>query len=109
MSEIKLNPCPFCGGKARFLFEDSTWVYCEECGCEGGYYDTQEDAIEAWNIRADVPDTDVGEIMAKAIDEFVAEALKYFTEYDLKHGYPTVADCKIILHDVAEQMKGRCE
>ena len=42
----------------------------------------------------------------KAIDDFVAEAIPKFTEFDLKHGYPTIEDCKIILRDTAEQMKG---
>lgn len=41
----------------------------------------------------------------KAIDEFVEEALKQFTEFDLKDGYPTVGGCKGILKEIAEQMK----
>ena len=40
----------------------------------------------------------------KGIDDFVTEAMKKFTEFDLQHGYPTVADCKTILRDLAEQM-----
>lgn len=43
---------------------------------------------------------------ARAIDEFAEEAMKQFTDFDLKHGYPTVTDCKVILRDVAEQLKG---
>lgn len=46
------------------------------------------------------------EIRAKAIDKLVEEAMKRFTYFDLKHGYPTVTDCKVILRDVAEQLKG---
>ena len=42
----------------------------------------------------------------KAIQKFVTEAMKQFTEFDLKHGYPTVVDCKNILREVAELMKG---
>lgn len=41
-----------------------------------------------------------------AYDEFVQEAMKQFTEFDLRHGYPTIADCKVILREVAEKMKG---
>ena len=44
-----------------------------------------------------------------AYDEFAEEALKQFKEFDLKHGYPTVADCEDILRNVAEQMKGGAE
>lgn len=45
------------------------------------------------------------EIRDKAIEQFVNEAMKRFTEFDLKHGYPTAADCKIILQGIAEQMR----
>lgn len=45
------------------------------------------------------------EIRDRVIDEFVKESMKQFTEFGLKHGYPTVADCKIILREIAEQMK----
>lgn len=45
------------------------------------------------------------EILDKAIEEFINEAMKQFTEFDLKHGYPTVTDCKMILQEIAEQMK----
>lgn len=43
----------------------------------------------------------------KAIDDFEKEAMKQFTDFDLKHGYPTVTDCKIILRDIAEQLKSK--
>lgn len=45
------------------------------------------------------------EILDKAIEEFINEAMKQFTEFDLKHGYPTVTDCKMILQEIAEKMK----
>lgn len=45
------------------------------------------------------------EIRDKVIDKFVKEAMKQYTEFDLKHGYPTITDCKMILKDVAERMK----
>lgn len=46
------------------------------------------------------------EIKNNAVDDFVERAMKQFTDFDLKHGYPTVTDCKVILRDIAEQMKG---
>lgn len=60
MSEIKLLPCPFCGGEAELLHEEDysshqLWrVECEECDCcTSEYYDNpgKEHAIRAWNKR----------------------------------------------------------
>lgn len=56
MSDVKLKPCPFCGGEAsinrpsgRMLF----CVVCDDCDANGGYYFTEEDAARAWNDRAE--------------------------------------------------------
>lgn len=60
-AELKLLPCPFCGGKAElsefeatenhYLFE----VFCTECGAEmTDTYQTMVDAITAWNRRPDI-------------------------------------------------------
>lgn len=46
------------------------------------------------------------EIRAKAIEEFTEQAMKRFTELELKDSLATVTYCKIILRDVAEQLKG---
>lgn len=59
-----LLPCPFCGGEARTMKQYRWWVFCPECMCdlgfEGmdengcyGHYDTEAEAIEAWNTRAE--------------------------------------------------------
>ena len=63
MSEIKLKPCPFCGGKAETVYapnDINRWgVQCKSCGCTveveewKGVEDTKENAIKAWNRRAD--------------------------------------------------------
>ena len=69
MSEIKLLPCPFCGGKAviyhqssKYTNRDGNFVHCMECGCRTKLFecygnttktheDTKQEAIEAWNTR----------------------------------------------------------
>ena len=69
MSEIKLKPCPFCGGKAIVDSEPvplylrtkqdpdgeyapvAWWCVCEECGAESAYQKTELKAIEALNQR----------------------------------------------------------
>ena len=69
MSEIKLLPCPFCGGEAviyhqssKYTNRDGNYVHCMECGCRTKLFecygnttktheDTKQEAIEAWNTR----------------------------------------------------------
>lgn len=55
MSE--LLPCPFCGGddvRIAVCMHDS-WYYgeCESCGGRTDFYDSQAEAIAAWNTRAE--------------------------------------------------------
>lgn len=60
MSEIKLKPCPFCGGIASLRTVDITGHYFVDCDVTKGFcevmpstweYETKEEAIEAWNRR----------------------------------------------------------
>ena len=60
MPEIKLKPCPFCGGKASLNDNSScSYVHCEKCGATGESfnmskkYSSDEKAAEAWNRRVD--------------------------------------------------------
>lgn len=60
MREIKLKPCPFCGGKAEMGTEyndpfECGAIYCVDCGAKiefgcGG--ELRLKALEAWNRRA---------------------------------------------------------
>lgn len=62
MSELK--PCPFCGNEKIYICTDDETeeffgVMCTVCG--GSIYpdkETEEEAIEAWNRRANEPETD---------------------------------------------------
>lgn len=64
----QLKPCPFCGGDAELqkslggpFTEDATRVSfrvaCKDLECQGGYsnfwHTTPEDAMAAWNRRAE--------------------------------------------------------
>jgi hypothetical protein len=58
-----LKPCPFCGspdgmhidndGRPSCFPVRQWWVFCE-CGVETGRYNTEDEAINAWQSRADV-------------------------------------------------------
>lgn len=50
----KLKPCPFCGQNPEILGDgthDVLGIHCLHCDYELGYFDTAEEAAEAWNTR----------------------------------------------------------
>lgn len=54
MSE-QLDTCPFCGGEAvshrTIGFKDSYYVACLYCASTSDDYETEQEAISAWNTR----------------------------------------------------------
>ena len=63
MPEIKLKPCPFCGGIGKLetagINNNYSFVKCKECGAGSrafrisNEYCSDEKAAEAWNRRTD--------------------------------------------------------
>lgn len=52
MDKDKLLPCPFCGGKARFInFYSLYMVECETCRAATDTDHKKENAIKIWNTR----------------------------------------------------------
>ena len=56
----ELKPCPFCGGEGcvqKHVFKgyiDTFGVVCLDCCCgTRQFYETEAEAIECWNRRAD--------------------------------------------------------
>lgn len=73
MDEIKLKPCPFCGGKGVEILEaENKYLYyrymaqCQKCGANAKLGRTKEEARKAWNRRAEavhgrkIEDGDIG-------------------------------------------------
>ena len=54
--ERRLKPCPFCGGHAEIKCDVLYRGYnarCQLCGVNTRNFETKDEAIEAWNRRAE--------------------------------------------------------
>ena len=71
MSELLL--CPFCGGEAETLTAESMHggylfgIMCSDCRSRGDVYDTEAEAIAAWNSRAERITDDEWEIYQHSV------------------------------------------
>lgn len=50
-----LEPCPYCGGKAKLksALDMVNWVKCSVCSAESGNYCTEKEAVDIWNKVAE--------------------------------------------------------
>ncbi len=94
MTELK--DCPFCGREARiWIAPCNIKIACKsqvECAAQVGPYDTEEEAITAWNRR---------EELAKAKAEGRLYTLPVPIGYEVKNG-----DCPIIFSAVGMLAEG---
>ena len=55
--EVKVKPCPHCGGPAKVLYEDGREgtgiirIECQSCGISTREVETEEEAADLWNLR----------------------------------------------------------
>lgn len=80
-AELRLLPCPFCGNDGsgpvedalHLVFSEHDWreqswtVQCDKCTATMGYSDSEDEAVDGWNRRADLARP------SQAGDERVAE------------------------------------
>lgn len=52
-----------------------------------------------------LPTTTEAEIRAKAYIQFKEKAYKMFSKYNREYGYPSLAECEIVLQEVVDQLK----
>jgi Lar family restriction alleviation protein len=82
----ELAACPFCGGDASLGLcgLGTARVACMDCGSEGTFSPSREDAIAAWNRRSLQRDTWMRamEVAAKVCDDYEAAMWQAY-----KHGH----------------------
>lgn len=87
--EIKLKPCPFCGGEAEMLGEDDGMyqVVCQNCAANiDDFDDEKEVAAEKWNTRTTEKDLNeqIGRFKkyAEALENEIKELREALTFYE---------------------------
>ena len=99
--ETTLLPCPFCGGEAskRLFYGARYGVYCDECDARvGGLFNTEAEAIAAWNTRA-THGTLTAEQVRKAI--FAGSA---YASYDGAQYYANGIDMQAIADELNAEL-----
>ena len=98
---MKIFECK-CGSTEVFIEQqgNNCGLYCADCGKWITWLNKDSKRLAERQINGVEQ-----KIRSKAIDDFAEKAIQEFTRFDLEHGYPTVADCKDVFQDVAEQLK----
>lgn len=99
-AERKLKPCPFCGGAKIDIRTDddgvSWYTFCNDCGVMCGYSMTKDDAINAWNERADAPANDT---MKHGKWKPYYEVLEETPDYSVSASGYECSECGTIFHN----------
>lgn len=72
----RLKPCPFCGSKDIKLcgnHRDSFWFRCNKCASIDSY-DTERQAVRAWNKRVAIPSAYKGMKNGEVITKILKDA-----------------------------------
>ena len=98
---MKIFECK-CGSTEVFIEQqgNNCGLYCADCGKWITWLNKDSKRLAERQINGVEQ-----KIRSKAIDDFAEKAMEKLTEYDLKHVYPHICDCKAILRDIAEQLK----
>ena len=85
-SEIKLKPCPFCGGNGanikKLFVGDVYYVACVVCHATSHAFDKPENAATAWNRRAEPENRVLTLEEVKAHCEGGVDAAPLWVEFD---------------------------
>ena len=79
-----LKPCPFCGNDGSGPVEDAlhityfeadwrseSWsVQCDKCTATMGYFDSEDEAIAAWNSRATPTVQEAAKVLLAGLGDF---------------------------------------
>lgn len=87
MSEIKLLPCPFCGGEANVYeqkhreYQSTYFVSCKGCHCKSMERIEKDIVIEKWNTRK--PIDNIMEQLEEEKEYSHSDFSRYINEYEL--------------------------
>lgn len=89
VNDVKLEKCPFCGGKAKIhLYLSKYYANCKKCKTFSAPYDTAEQAAAAWNTRYYTAGVDLNNSKKGACKNCVHGNFRKFVLYCDKYNIP---------------------